>query len=64
MKVRGKDGEKTVIVPDGVPIVPLAPGDASLLVRDAKVIVTATQRAGNPVALRAIAGRNGFSPPM
>ena len=55
---------KTVIVPDGVPIVTFAPGDAALLVPGAKVIVTATQRDGKPAALRASAGRNGFMPPM
>ena len=64
LKLRYKDGEKTVIVPDGVPIVTFAPGDASLLVPGAKVIVTATQRDGKPVALRTSAGRNGFAPPM
>ena len=64
MKLRYKDGEKTVIVPDGVPIVTFAPGDATLLVPGAKVIVTATQRDGKPAALRASAGRNGFAPPM
>ena len=52
------------LAPDGVPIVTFAPGDATLLVPGAKVIVTATQRDGKPVALRASAGRNGFMPPM
>ncbi len=64
LKLRYKDGEKTVIVPDGVPIVTFKPGDKSLLVPGARVLITATQRDGKPVALRAIAGRNGFAPPM
>ena len=64
LKLRYKDGEKTVAVPDGVPIVTFKPGDRSLLVPGAKVLVTAQTRDGKPIALRAIAGRNGFAPPM
>lgn len=62
--LRYKDGEKTVVVPENVPIVTLKPGDRSLLVPGAKVLVTATTRDGKPVALRALAGRDGFAPPM
>ena len=64
LRLRYKDGEKTVIVPDGVPIVTFKPGDRSLLVPGAKVLVTAPQRDGKPTALRALAGRNGVMPPM
>ncbi|MEO7152663.1 MAG: hypothetical protein ABIX46_13275 [Burkholderiaceae bacterium] len=64
LTLRHKDGEKTVIVPDDVPIVTVKPGDKALLVPGAKVLVMATQRDGKPVALRAIAGREGFAPPM
>jgi hypothetical protein len=64
LKLRYKDGEKTVAVPDGVPIVTFKPGDRSLLVPGAKVLVTAQSRDGKATALRAIAGRNGFAPPM
>ena len=64
MTLRYKDGEKTIVVPDGIPIVTLKPGDRSLLVPGAKVIVTAQLRNGQPTALRATAGRNGFAPPM
>ena len=64
MTLRYKDGEKTVIVPDGVPIVTFKPGDRTLLVAGAKVVVTAQLRDGKPTALRALAGRNGFAPPM
>jgi hypothetical protein len=59
-----KDGEKTIVVPDGIPVVTLKPGDRSLLVPGAKVIVTSQLRNGQPTALRATAGRNGFTPPM
>jgi hypothetical protein len=64
LKLRYKDGEKTLQVPIGVPVVTFKPGDASLLVPGAKVVVTAQLRDGQPVALRALAGRNGFVPPM
>lgn len=64
LKLRYKDGEKTVVVPEGVPIVTLKPGDRSLLVPGAKVLVTAQTRDGKPTALRAAVGRDGFTPPM
>ncbi len=64
LKLRYKDGEKTVIVPDNVPVVTFKPGDRSLLVPGAKVLVTAQLRDGKPTALRALAGRDGFVPPM
>jgi hypothetical protein len=64
MTLRYKDGEKTIVVPDGIPVVTLKPADRSLLVPGAKVIVTAQMRNGQPTALRATAGRNGFTPPM
>jgi hypothetical protein len=64
LTLKYKDGEKTVLVPEGVPIVTFKPGDRTLLVADAKVIVFAQVRDGKPTALRALAGRNGFAPPM
>ncbi len=64
MKLRYKDGEKSVIVPDNVPIVTFKPGDRSLLVAGAKVLVTVQMRDGKEVALRALAGKDGFVPPM
>lgn len=62
--LRYKDGEKTVVVPEGVPVVTFVPGDKSLLVPGARVMVTAQLRDGKPTALRVLAGRNGFAPPM
>ena len=47
-----------------MPVVTFKAGDRSLLVPGARVLVTAQKRDGKPVALRAIAGRNGFAPPM
>ena len=64
LKLKYRDGEKTLFVPAGVPIVTFKPGDRSLLVPDAKVQVTAQLRDGKPTALRAQAGRNGVAPPM
>jgi len=64
IKLRYKDGEKTVLVPADAPVVTFKPGDRTLLVPGAKVLVTAQLRDGKPTALRAIAGRNGFTPPM
>jgi hypothetical protein len=64
LKLRYKDGEKTVQVPADAPVVTFKPGDRSLLVAGAKVVVTAQLRDGQPTALRVLAGRNGFTPPM
>jgi hypothetical protein len=64
LKLKYKDGEKTLVVPAGVPIVTLKPGDRSLLVFGAQLIITAELRDGQPTALRITAGRNGFQPPM
>ena len=64
LRLRYKDGEKTVSVPAEVPVVTFKPGDKTLLVPGAKVMVTAQMRDGKPTAMRALAGRNGFTPPM
>jgi hypothetical protein len=64
LTLKYKDGQKTVVVPPDVPIVTFKPGDRSLLVPGARVQVTAQLRDGKPTALRALAGRNGVSPPM
>ena len=62
-----KDGEKTVIVPPGTPVVTFKPGNgdqAALVVPGAKVVVTAQVKDGKPTAVRMLVGRNGFTPPM
>jgi len=64
LRLRYKDGEQTVVVPDDIPIVTFKPGDRSLLVPGAKVLMTAQARDGKLVALRGTAGRDGFAPPM
>ena len=64
IKLKYKDGEKTLKVPLNVPIVTIKPGDNALLVTGAKLVVTAELRDGIPTATRILAGRNGFAPPM
>ena len=67
MTLKYKDGEKTVLVSAGVPIVTFKPGkqdEAALLVVGAKVLITAQEQGGKPTALRVTVGRNGFAPPM
>jgi hypothetical protein len=62
-----KDGEKTVIVPLGAPVVTFKPGkldEKVLMVPGAKVMITAQEKDGKPTALRTVVGRNGFAPPM
>lgn len=59
-----KGGEKTVVVPEGVPIVMLEPADRSALVPGAHVIVYgASQSDGTLAAERVTVGKNGFVPP-
>lgn len=64
LRLSYRGGEKTVLVPPGVPIVSIRPSDDSLLVPGANVMITAQDRDGTPTALRVLAGRNGFAPPM
>ncbi|MGI4779207.1 MAG: hypothetical protein ACRYGA_14015 [Janthinobacterium lividum] len=64
MRLSYKGGEKVVIVPADVPVVTFRPGDEALLVPGARVLVNAQERNGVPTALRVMAGKNGFVPPM
>ena len=67
LTLKYKDGEKTVIVPFGVPVVSFKPAKADekiLLIPGAQVMITAQEKDGKPTALRVIVGRNGFAPPM
>jgi hypothetical protein len=61
--LRYKDGEQTIRVPNGVPVVVQKPGDRSLLVPGAKVTVFEQMRDGKPVATRIQVGSKGFTPP-
>ncbi|MDM0032607.1 hypothetical protein QTI33_10765 [Variovorax sp. J22P271] len=65
--LRYKDGEKTVIVPRGTPIVTFKPAQddqQALVVQGAKVVVTAQLKDGKPTASSMLVGRHGFTPPM
>ncbi|MET0544510.1 MAG: hypothetical protein ABWZ88_22445 [Variovorax sp.] len=64
MRLSYKGGEKTLVVPAGTPVVTFRPGTDALLVPGAKVLVNAQERNGRPTAVRVLAGRNGFTPPM
>ena len=59
-----KEGEKVVVVGDDVPVVMIEPGDTSMLVPGAHVIVTAARLPdGTITADRITVGRNGLVPP-
>lgn len=64
MRLSYKGGEKTLFVPRGTPVVTFRPGTDALLVPGAKVLVNAQERNDTPTAVRVLAGRNGFTPPM
>lgn len=65
MKVKYKDGEKTVVVPPDVPVVYMEPGDRSLLKAGVPVLVfTSKDDKGGLVANTITAGKNGTIPPM
>jgi hypothetical protein len=64
LRLTYKGGEKIVNVAEGAPIVTFRPGEKSLLVVGAKVLIQAQEKDGEPTALRMTIGRNGFAPPM
>ena len=64
LTLRYKDGEKKVVVPDGVPVVTMRPGDRSLVTPGAKVFIVAEPEDGQLVVRRLLIGRNGLQPPM
>lgn len=65
LTVKVKDQDKTVIVPDDVPVVLITPGDKSLLKVGAKVVLhTAKDDNGKLVARGVSVGKDGLTPPM
>lgn len=65
MTVKVKDQEKTVIVPDDVPVVLIAPGDRKLLQPGTKVVLHVTKDDKGQVVVRGVsAGNDGLTPPM
>jgi hypothetical protein len=63
LRLKYKDGERTIVVPTDAPIVTFRPGDRSLLVPGASVSLTAQMTDGKPTISRINVGRNGFSLP-
>jgi hypothetical protein len=65
MTLRYDGGEKVVTIPKDTPIVMIEPGDASLLVAGAHVVVSgAKQGDGSMLVDRIQVGKNGFIPPL
>lgn len=65
LTVKYKDGEKTVLVPDNVPVITYAHGDRAMLTPGAHVIITAVKDAqGDLTAQRVSVGKDGLVPPM
>jgi uncharacterized protein DUF5666 len=65
MTLAYKGGEKTVIVPDNIPVVTAEPADRTALVPGAHVIVyAAPQPDGTLIAQRVTVGKNGVVPPL
>ena len=58
-------GEKTVVIGDSVPVVMIEPGDVSMLVPGAHVVVTASKQLdGTLTSDRVVVGKNGIAPPL
>jgi len=65
MTLRYDGGEKVVTIPKDTPIVMIEPGDASLLVAGAHVVVSgAKQSDGSMLVDRIQVGKGGFIPPL
>ncbi|HEX8593961.1 MAG TPA: DUF5666 domain-containing protein [Pseudomonas sp.] len=63
--VNYKGGQKTIVVPEDVPIVNLVAGDRSLLQPGVKVVMFARKAADGSLTAQFIsAGKNGVTPPM
>lgn len=65
MTVKVKDQEKTVIVPDDVPVVLITPGMRNLLQPGTQVVLHAVKDDKGQLVARGIsAGKDGLTPPM
>lgn len=60
LRLKHKDGEAAIVVPDDAPVVTLRRADRSLLVPGASVSLTAQVVEGKATVQRLSAGRNGF----
>jgi hypothetical protein len=59
-----KDGHQTVVVPAGIPIVLIGPGDASMIQPHAKISVTATKDASGKLTASRVQVGLGVMPPI
>jgi hypothetical protein len=65
MTLRYTGGEKVVAIPKDTPIVMVGPGDASMLVAGAHVVVSGAQQDdGSMLVDRVFVGRDGLIPPL
>lgn len=65
LTLKYKDGQQTVVVPKGTPVVLLGQGDAAMLKQGAKVSVTGAKDASGAVtATRILVGLDGATPPI
>lgn len=65
IRLQYKGGEKTIVVPEDVPVTQVDPGDKSLVVRGARVVAFIRPAiAGKREAASLIVGRNGAVPSM
>jgi len=64
MTLHYADGDKTVRVPEGVPVRETSPGSFALLVPGAKVTLATQLRDGRRTAVRVIVGKGGYEPPL
>jgi hypothetical protein len=72
--VKGVDGrtvtvsyhgkEKKIAIPDGTPVVTIAPATKDDLVAGAVVFIPAEKAASGPLAHQVLVGKNGVVPPM
>ena len=64
ISLKYKDGEKVVVVETTVPVVMVEPGDMSMLMPGAHIVVTATKQLdGSLTSDRVTVGKNGLVPP-
>ena len=65
MTLTYKGGEKTIVVPDSVPIITSEPGDRSLLTPGAHVVAYARRGTDGTLSVERVSvGRNGFATPI
>ena len=66
LTLKHKDGEQTILVPPGTPIVTYVPGDRAELKLGARIMVFAAQRQadGTFTTPSITVGRDGLTPPM